>query len=293
MLKPPKTPGASAPNLGAPARCSAASPRPNASSSRARAPPSAVTHSSARKSEPTASTAGTGGAPSAAAIHAKAAASAAKLPGAASADVLTNTTRPSVSCARNASLRSPPLTGVSDTTAKGSFIAALRQRGRRAVRGRPPRRCRAPSRSRRRRRSRDRAPRAHRSRPTRGRTRAAAGSSPAGTGQRRQCQQLALVGAVGRQHEVEVVEVLGADLAGDAGQRHPTRSGGGDRPRVGALADVPGSGPSAVDIDLRRQPRAASISWSTPSAVGERQMLPMQTKRTLTTATMMTPPAES
>ena len=59
----------------------------------------------------------------------------------------------------------------------------------------------------------------------------------------------------------------------------PRARGRGHRARVGRIAHVPAAGAGAVDLDRVLEPGLATSPRITPSAVGERQMLPMQTNR--------------
>ena len=112
-----------------------------------------------------------------------------------------------------------------------------------------------------------------------GRTRAAAAPSRAprrpAPASRRSRQVL---GGPSRR-EVEVVEVGRPHLARRAVERDPAPVRGGRGALVGRLADVPAAGAGAVDLDLVVEPGLAQRCRITPSAVGERQMLPMHTKR--------------
>jgi hypothetical protein len=84
------------------------------------------------------------------------------------------------------------------------------------------------------------------------------------------------VAPVHGEDEVEVVVVPDRELARPQGaQVVAAPRGPVDRPRVRRIADVPVAEAGGLDPDLWRK---------TPSAVGERQMLPVQTMRTLTSA---------
>ena len=152
---------------------------------------------------------------------------------------------------------------------------------RRAGRDTPRRRGRARGRSRRRRRSRGPARRGRFGRAGAGielaqqaHLRGGAARGARGAAGRARC-------AIERDEQVEVVEVREADLARAAGRWIPRARRRPRRARVRRRAGVPAAGAGAVDLDLlaRGRPRATSARM-TPSAVGERQMLPMQTNRT-------------
>src|SRR5262245_15863743 len=59
--------------------------------------------------------------------------------------------------------------------------------------------------------------------------------------------------AIHREHEVEAVEVRGAESACAVMDRDPASLRGGPGPRVGWLANVPAAGPGAVERDPSAQ----------------------------------------
>ena len=234
-------------------------------------------------SSTTPSTSGTRRAPGSASQR-RPAASAANSPGGASARVFTNASRPSLEC---------DAAGLVDVAAGDRAGASTGSSARRAISARS--RARGGSR---------RAGRRRRARPCRARPRSRPRPRSTGRGRR------------GRRRDGARVELAEqADLAasaaasrGDApagrrGSRGPSRRSGRSRrsrrprPCARALqrdpargrrgasrarradADVPAAGAGAVDVDLLVEARLATSARITPSAVGERQMLPRQTKR--------------
>ena len=221
----------------------------------------------------------------ASASQARPAASAAYIPAAAPRRCLTNSSRPSASVIRSAPLMSPPATGA--RRRPRARAAAPRQRRpsgqRRQVRRAGPGRRRRPwsntSRSRRRRRSTGRAPTGRRSAPGSNarsrRTFAAAAAS--GARRRRSAGSARPSRARGRSARSRRRRTA----ARARPWRCPARAASAAARRVRRVADVPGAGARALDLDVvrrgRPRPRGARI---TASAVGERQMLPRQTKQT-------------
>ena len=151
---------------------------------------------------------------------------------------------------------------------------------RRAGRGRRPRPGRAPSRSRPGRRSTGRGRRGRARRREAGSNSRSSRALPAASPSGEKRPQLAQVLAVHREQQVEVLEVARADLARGALERHAARarrprSRGGRASRRRARSRCP-----ALSISNScSSPASRTSPRMTPSAVGERQMLPMQTKR--------------
>ena len=77
--------------------------------------------------------------------------------------------------------------------------------------------------------------------------------------------------------EIPIGRTAGA-LAGDVDAALPGRH---LRARVGRLAHVPAAEAGRIDGDAMSRPAASTVFRNTPSAEGERQMLPVQTKSTL------------
>ena len=143
---------------------------------------------------------------------------------------------------------SPPPIRRASRAPGGRLTARARRGSRRAAPGTPRRRDRRPPRSRHPGRSTGRARQDPRPRRSPDRTPAAGGPSPPspGTGQR---PQVAQVGAVHREDQVELLEVLRADLARRAAQLDAAPRGSGRRPAIRRAADVPGARPGRVEHD--------------------------------------------